>query len=118
MKRIVPVAVALIMGFSLGWSLALVAVPDTAGKPIEPRDGATPPEAERAWRDRLPSTPIRTVRLQPGFETGLYEITAGNTVLYGDAQGRYLVFGHVYELSSNTDLTQQVIDSLEQGDNP
>lgn len=116
--RPLPIALALIIGLSLGWFLALVVVPDTARNRLEPREGATPPNAERAWRDRLPSTPIRTVRLQPGFETGLYEITAGNTVLYGDAQGRYLVFGHVYELSSNTDLTQQVIDSLEQGGNP
>jgi thiol:disulfide interchange protein DsbC len=44
---------------------------------------------------RVRSTPIR----------GLYEVTLGNNVAYTAEDGRYFVFGHLFDLATQRDLT-------------
>ena len=52
----------------------------------------------------LPGTVVESVA--PAPVPGLYELVAGDNVLYTDAAGRYLVVGHIYDLATATDLTQ------------
>lgn len=86
----------------------------TAG--VSTHEGAVAHVAQR-WRETLPHTPIHAVRVLPGIP-GLYELTlgdgkSGNTkIVYGDAAGSYLIFGHVYDVHANKDLTQQQLDTL------
>lgn len=43
---------------------------------------------------------------------GLYEIDAGHNVAYTDKSANYLIFGHVFDMSNQADLTQKRIDEL------
>lgn len=70
------------------------------------------PEADGdVWRKALPNTAIRDIRPEPRLP-GMYEIIMGDKVVYGDATGRYLVFGHIYDVQANEDVTQARIDRV------
>lgn len=45
--------------------------------------------------DHIEKTPIN----------GVYQVTAGKNVFYSDATGRYLLFGHLYDVKTQQDLT-------------
>ncbi|HHC71857.1 MAG TPA: hypothetical protein ENK54_03090 [Thiotrichales bacterium] len=70
----------------------------------------------KTWRETLPATPIdHTVRV-PEFDDGLFEIQAGSKIFYGNRDGSLLLIGHLYEVETNTDLTQGRIDALKRLD--
>jgi len=43
---------------------------------------------------------------------GLYEIRVGNDILYTDKTGTYLFSGHVFNLTTSTDLTKERLEEL------
>lgn len=44
--------------------------------------------------------------------SGLYEIRMGNDILYTDKTGTYVFNGHIFNLTTGTDLTRERIDEL------
>lgn len=85
----------------------LLAVPAAAGA----GENKTAPGVSDVWRNALPNTLIREVRPEPHF-WGMYEIVMDDKVVYGDATGRYLIFGHIYDVRTQQDITQQRIDEV------
>lgn len=69
------------------------------------------PEDGDIWRRTLPSTPIEEIRPDPRLP-GMFEIVLGDKLVYGDASGRYLMFGHLYDVKTQQDLTQQRLDAI------
>jgi thiol:disulfide interchange protein DsbC len=54
-------------------------------------------------RTAYPATRFDTVR--PSEIPGLYEVAMGRNLAYIEPRGRYFVFGHIYDMPANTDLT-------------
>jgi thiol:disulfide interchange protein DsbC len=69
-------------------------------------------DIERTVRSALPSTSIDAIR-ETAFP-GVYEVEAGSNLFYAEASGRYLFIGHIYDLKTSTDITQQRIDALKE----
>lgn len=63
------------------------------------------------WRKVLANTRPDEIRPEPHVP-GLFEIVMGDKVVYGDATGRYLLFGHIYDVQTQQDITQQRIDEV------
>lgn len=54
----------------------------------------------------LPSTHIDAIDAAP--IDGLYQVKAGDNQFYADSTGRYLVFGHIYDIQTRSDLTPSI----------
>jgi thiol:disulfide interchange protein DsbC len=65
-------------------------------------------------QEQYPSTKISAVR--ESVVKGLYEVVMGRNVAYTDESGRYLVFGHLYDMREQKDLTAGVLDDLNKVD--
>lgn len=65
----------------------------------------------RASRPELHATSVSTTPVQ-----GLFEVVMGRNLAYTDAQGRYLVFGHILELGTLRDLTAERRQALSRVD--
>ncbi len=77
---------------------------------VIPYVSAGVPDVERKLKEQYPATPIGEVhasRVQ-----GLYEVVMGRNVAYTDESGRYMVFGHLYDMKEQKDLTATVLDGL------
>lgn len=57
-----------------------------------------------------PSTQIDEVR--PAPISGVYEVVMGKNIGYTNSEGRYFMFGHVFDMKTRQDLTQQRLDDL------
>ena len=57
---------------------------------------------------RYPKTVIKKVKPSP-FQ-GIYEVTMGKNVAYVDQSGRYFLFGNLFDMQTQTDLTSAVQD--------
>ncbi len=68
-------------------------------------------EDGEVWRQALPNTAIKEIHPEPRFP-GMYEIVLGDKLVYGDTTGRYLMFGHLYDMKTQQDLTQQRLDGI------
>lgn len=64
-----------------------------------------------ALRARYPSTQFREVAATPS--TGIYEVVMGNKVAYTDVTGRYFLFGHLFDMVTQQDLTVPVEQALQ-----
>lgn len=62
-------------------------------------------EINAKFKAMYPNTTITDLRAS-GVE-GLYEVLMGNNVAYTDASGRYFVFGHLFDMAQQVDLTAQ-----------
>ncbi len=60
---------------------------------------------EKSLKDLYPATRIE--RVQPSEISGLYEVTMGKNFAYTDSTGRYFVFGHLYDMKTQRDLTAE-----------
>lgn len=60
-------------------------------------------EAKRAIKSTLRNTTIHSIHTSAIH--GLYEIVAGKNIFYSGPKGRYLVFGHIYDVKTQQDLT-------------
>ena len=75
---------------------------------------ASPLEVEKRIRDLYPATKIAAVRETPA--KGIYEVVMGRNVAYTDEAGRYMIFGHLYDMKEQKDLTASVLEALNKVD--
>lgn len=64
--------------------------------------------------EQYPSTKVSAVR--ESAVHGLYEVVMGRNVAYTDESGRYFIFGHLYDMRDQKDLTASVLDDLHKVD--
>jgi len=62
-----------------------------------------------------PQLQVKSVRTLDAIP-GLYEVHVRDTVFYTDAEGRYLISGHIIETATKKDLTQASIENLNRVD--
>lgn len=60
-------------------------------------------DLEAKIRSLYPNTSIRAVRSTP--LAGLFEVAMGSNIAYTDSSGRYFVFGHLFDMQTQVDLT-------------
>lgn len=53
---------------------------------------------------------VESVKATP--YSGLYEVRVGSDILYTDKTGTYLFSGHIFNLTTNTDLTRERVDEI------
>ena len=67
-------------------------------------------DVEKRLKDQYPATKITEVR--ESAIKGLYEVVMGRNVAYKDESGRYMLFGHLYDMKEQKDLTAQRLDEI------
>ena len=83
--------------------LLAVASPVIAGTESEGNGNALSDEMLTRLRTAYPSTQFDAVR--PSEIPGLFEVSMGRNVAYVEPKGRYFLFGHLYDLPANDDIT-------------
>lgn len=83
-------------------AMAMVATAQT--QPAAAQDEAAPQIAEK-FRGMYPNTRFTEVRKSK--VTGLYEVVMGDNVAYTDDTGRYFIFGHLFDMKEQVDITAQ-----------
>jgi len=71
---------------------------------------ATETEMEARLKELYPSTRITAVRQSE--VTGLFEVIMGRNVAFTDTSGRYFVFGHLFDMREQKDLTAQRLSDI------
>lgn len=61
-------------------------------------------------KQRYPAT--RVDQVLPSPLPGIYEVVMGRNVAFTDADGRYFIFGHLYDMQTQRDLTAERKESL------
>lgn len=61
-------------------------------------------------KEIYPSTQIDAVRPTP--ISGIYEVMMGKNIGYTNSDGRYFLFGHMFDMQTQQDLTQAQLDQL------
>lgn len=61
-------------------------------------------------KEIYPSTQIDAVRPTP--ISGIYEVMMGKNIGYTNSDGRYFLFGHMFDMQTQHDLTQAQLDQL------
>lgn len=67
-------------------------------------------DVEKRLNEKYPATKITSVRESP--VKGVYEVVMGRNVAYTDESGRYMIFGHLYDMQEQKDLTAQRLDEI------
>ena len=67
-------------------------------------------EMEARLKELYPSTRITAVRQSE--VTGLFEVIMGRNVAFTDNSGRYFVFGHLFDMREQKDLTAQRLSDI------
>jgi thiol:disulfide interchange protein DsbC len=80
---------------------------------VEPQDSDAHTLLQRL-KSLYPGTRFGSVHTTPW--PGVFEISMGATIAYADASGRHFLFGHLYDMHSQTDLTAQRKDALSRVD--
>ncbi|MEN9905307.1 MAG: hypothetical protein RLZZ555_1872 [Pseudomonadota bacterium] len=65
----------------------------------------TPATLIEKFRSLYPRTTFREIR--PSRVEGLYEVVMGENIAYTDESGRYFIFGHLFDMQQQLDLTAQ-----------
>ena len=89
--------------------LVLVSAASVASA-ASPGNPASETEMEARLKELYPSTRITAVR--PSEVSGLYEVTMGRNVAFTDPTGRYFVFGHLFDMKEQKDLTAQRLSDI------
>lgn len=63
----------------------------------------TAEEVGASLKKQYPGTTFREVR--PSEIPGIFEVVMGRNIAYTDKSGRYFLFGHLYDMKEQTDLT-------------
>ncbi|TCJ20173.1 DsbC family protein [Parasulfuritortus cantonensis] len=85
---------------------ALAAVSQAAEVPAY----SSPDQVMATLAARYPATRIDAVR-ESGLP-GVYELAMGRKLVYVDASGTYFLFGHIFDLAANRDLTEERLQEL------
>lgn len=72
--------------------------------------GDTADDVRTRLMERYPSTPVDAVRPTP--IAGLFEVAMGRKIVYVDATGQYFLFGRIFDLPGNRDLTEDRLRGL------
>ncbi len=72
--------------------------------PAAPPD-AGPTQIAEKFKALYPNTSFSEIRAAP--IRGVYEVVMGDNVAYTDAVGRYFIFGHMFDMQEQVDLTAQ-----------
>ncbi|WP_303785332.1 DsbC family protein [Azovibrio restrictus] len=67
-------------------------------------------DVEKRLEEQYPATNITSVR--ESQVKGVYEVVMGRNVAYTDESGRYMIFGHLYDMKEQKDLTAQRLDEI------
>lgn len=62
------------------------------------------------FKQKYPATSVANISKSP--VKGVYEVIMGRNIAYTDADANYLIFGHVFDMASQRDLTQEKIDEM------
>lgn len=68
---------------------------------------APAPDVLATLKAKYPSTQFRSVLSTP--LKGVYEVTMGQNVAYTDSDGRYFFFGRLFDMQTQTDLTESKV---------
>jgi thiol:disulfide interchange protein DsbC len=90
--------------------LVMVLVLVSAASVVSAASSAGEAEMEARLKELYPSTRITAVR--PSEVSGLYEVTMGRSVAFTDPTGRYFVFGHLFDMKEQKDLTAQRLSDI------
>lgn len=71
-------------------------------------------DVEKRLKKQYPATNITAVR--ESKVKGIYEVIMGRNVAYTDKSGRYMIFGHLFDMVEQRDLTAEVLDNLNRVD--
>jgi len=71
---------------------------------------ANPAQVERRLSEQYPATKITSVHDTP--VKGIYEVVMGRNIAYTDETGRFMIFGHLYDMKEQKDLTAQRLDEI------
>lgn len=63
------------------------------------------PEADLLKRLRSDYPGTQWDEARPSLITGLFEVVTGRNIVYAEPTGRYLVFGHIWDMPAQADLT-------------
>lgn len=74
----------------------------------------TAAEMEKRLKEQYPATRISAVRTIPA--KGIFEVVMGRNVAYTDETGRYMIFGHLYDMKEQRDLTAGVLEAINKVD--
>jgi thiol:disulfide interchange protein DsbC len=72
--------------------------------------GNVPADVVEAIVTKFPRTDVRAIRAS-GLP-GIYEITAGQQIVYSNADGSRIIVGNIFDTASQTNLTQVRIDEV------
>ena len=90
---------------------ALLAASSYAGDaPVDVAKAMAAKAIAEKLKQRYPATRIDQVLPSP--LPGIYEVVMGRNVAFSDAEGRYFIFGHLYDMQSQRDLTAERKESL------
>lgn len=70
----------------------------------------TAEDVEKRLKDQYPATKITKVR--ESRVNGIYEVIMGRNVAYTDESGRYMIFGHLFDMKEQKDLTAEVLEAI------
>lgn len=71
---------------------------------------AAPAQIAEKFKAMYPRTTFKEVRKSP--VAGIYEVVMGQNIAYTDESGRYFIFGHLFDMKEQVDLTaQRKVDS-------
>lgn len=70
---------------------------------------ATATDVEAKLRSQYPQTTITFVRESP--LKGIYEVVMGKNIAYTNADARYVVFGHLFDMTTQEDLSAATLEA-------
>lgn len=79
--------------------------------PVPELAAAMTQDLSQKLKQKYPAT--RFTSVSPSPLSGLYLVQMDKQVAYTDASGRYFLFGHMFDMQTRSDLTQQVLDQIE-----
>jgi len=104
----------IISSMVVGAMLALaIPVPSPAATPdaiVAETDSRASAKVLANLQKKYPRTQIRSVSRSE--IKGVYEVVMGRNVAYTDKSGRYLLFGHLYDMEKQKDLTQPLKEDM------
>ncbi|AKG19873.1 hypothetical protein AAX09_10320 (plasmid) [Moraxella bovoculi] len=68
-------------------------------------------QIEQSIMSKYPNTQIDTITQTP--MKGIYEVKMGKNIAYTDEEGRYFLFGHLFDMNTQTDLTAEAKKAAE-----
>ena len=66
------------------------------------------------FKKKYPATQVTS--LTKSEIDGIYEVILGQNIAYTDVNAKFLIFGHVFDMSTQTDLTQARLDEMNKVD--